>query len=234
MKKIVSLLLLTVTALAQPLSAHADLVFNASAVSDYRYRGLSQTRLQPAVQAGVDFSDGGLYLGAWSSTIRWVQDAGGDAPLEFDFYGGYKGEVVPGLGYDIGVLRYQYPSARLPVSPNTTEVYGALSWGVFSAKYSRSTTPLFGFDGSRGSGYLDLGAALDLGHGMVLAPHIGHQIVRGNGAYSYTDYALTLSKDVHGALLSVTWLGTDSRAYTAPNGKNLGKARLVVGAKINF
>ena len=119
MKKTLTLLSLTVAALAQPLSAHADIAFNAGAVSEYRYRGLSQTRLQPAVQAGVDFSDGGFYLGAWSSTIRWIKDAGGDAPLEFDFYGGHKGEIVPGLGYDVGVLRYQYPSARLPVSPST-------------------------------------------------------------------------------------------------------------------
>lgn len=234
MKKTLTLLSLTVAALAQPLSAHADIAFNAGAVSEYRYRGLSQTRLQPAVQAGVDFSDGGFYLGAWSSTIRWIKDAGGDAPLEFDFYGGHKGEIVPGLGYDVGVLRYQYPSARLPVSPNTTEVYGALSWGLFSAKYSHSTTNLFGFADSRGSGYLDLGVALDLGDGMVLTPHIGRQTVRGNSAYSYIDYALTLTKDIQGVLLSATWLGTDSRAYTAPGGKDLGRGRLVVGAKINF
>ena len=72
MKKTLTLLSLTVAALAQPLSAHADIAFNAGTVSEYRYRGLSQTRLQPAVQAGVDFSDGGFYLGAWSSTIRWI------------------------------------------------------------------------------------------------------------------------------------------------------------------
>ncbi|SER45216.1 TorF family putative porin [Giesbergeria anulus] len=234
MKKIVSCLFVAVAALTQPMMAHADLTFNASVISEYRYRGVSQTHWQPAVQAGADFSNGGLYLGAWASTIRWIKDSGGDAPLEFDFYGGYKGELSSGLGYDLGVLRYQYPSAGLSISPNSTEVYGGVSMGVFSAKYFRSTTNLFGFDNSRGSGYLDLSATLDLGDGMTLMPHIGRQIVRNNGTYSYTDYALTLTKDVHGVLLSATWLGTDSHAYTAPDGRNLGKGRLVVGTKINF
>ncbi|WP_460536711.1 TorF family putative porin [Giesbergeria giesbergeri] len=234
MTKIVSRFSLAVVVLASPIVAHADLTFNASVVSEYRYRGISQTHWKPAVQAGVDFSDGGLYLGAWASTIRWIKNSGGDAPSEFDFYGGYKGEISPGLGYDVGVLRYQYPSAGLSISPNTTEVYGGLSMGMFSAKYFRSATNLFGFDRSRGSSYLDLSATLDLDKGMTLTPHIGYQIVRNNSTYSYADYALTLTKDIRGLLFSLTWLGTDSHAYTAADGRNLGRGRLVVGTKINF
>ena len=45
-----------------PTAAHADLSTNVGAVSDYRYRGISQTRLKPALQGGVDFSFDGLYL----------------------------------------------------------------------------------------------------------------------------------------------------------------------------
>ena len=58
--------LLSLSALAAlgslPTASHADLSFNIGGVSDYRYRGISQTRLDPALQAGMDFGEGGFYL----------------------------------------------------------------------------------------------------------------------------------------------------------------------------
>jgi uncharacterized protein (TIGR02001 family) len=63
------LALAAVTALtAIPSAAFADLAFNVGATSDYRYRGISQTRLKPALQAGVDFSAGGFF--AWAHGLR--------------------------------------------------------------------------------------------------------------------------------------------------------------------
>jgi hypothetical protein len=75
------------------------LSYNAGLVTDYRYRGISQTRLLPAVQGGADFAHkNGLYLGAWGSTIKWIKDIpGGDAGVELDLYVGYKTEIAKGL-----------------------------------------------------------------------------------------------------------------------------------------
>ena len=78
-------------------AADSPVAFNAGAVTDYRYRGISQTRLKPALQGGLDFTAGGFYLGAWASTIKWVKDGGGDANVEIDLYGGYKGEIAKDL-----------------------------------------------------------------------------------------------------------------------------------------
>ena len=218
---------------ALPSLAYADLAFNAGIVSDYRYRGISQSRLKPAVQGGVDFSSGGLYLGAWASTIKWVKDGGGDGSIELDLYGGYKGEITKGLGFDVGVLAYQYPSNKLNPSPNTTELYGALTFGPATAKYSHSTTNLFGFANSKGSGYLDLSATFDVA-GFSVTPHIGRQTVKKTSAASYTDYSLTVSKEVSkGVSLSAMVVDTNTSAYVGA-GKDLGKAGLVLGAKINF
>ena len=75
----------TVAAAAlMPSLAQAQLAFNAGVVTDYRYRGISQTRLKPAVQGGVDYSIDGFYVGAWASYIKWIKDAGGDANAEID------------------------------------------------------------------------------------------------------------------------------------------------------
>ena len=229
--------LASVPALVQ--AQESTLSYNVGVVSDYRYRGISQSRLQPALQGGIDYADkSGFYVGAWGSTIKWIKDAGGDAPVELDLYGGYKA-TVGDVTYDLGFLRYEYPSNKLTPNANTNEFYGALTYGVYTAKYSHAVSNLFGFAGSKNSGYLDLSAAFDLGDGYTLTPHVGHQTVKGagNGVYSYTDYALTLGKDL-GNGLSATGavIGTDAKSgsYVSPSGKDLGKAGLVVGLKYTF
>lgn len=214
------------------LAADSSVAFNAGVVTDYRYRGLSQSRLQPALQGGVDFTAGAFYLGAWGSTIKWIKDSGGDANVEIDLYGGYKGEISKGVTYDIGALAYQYPSNKLKPSANTFEVYGAITAGPITAKYSRSTTNLFGFTNSKGSGYLDLSATFDVG-GFAVTPHIGRQTVKNTGPSSYTDYSLAISKEVSGITWSATLVDTNTSAYTGA-GKDLGKAGIVLGAKMAF
>ena len=221
-------------AAAEPASS---LSFNVGLVSDYRYRGISQSRLKPAISGGADYSHAsGLYVGTWLSSIKWIKDAGGDGSVEWDVYGGYKGTAGP-IGYDVGVLRYQYPSNALAVSANTTEVYGALTWEMLTVKYSHSVTNLFGFSDSKNSGYLDLSANFDLGSGWTLTPHVGHQWIKNNNDAAYTDYSVTLTKDLgHGFTASAAVVGTDaSKAlYATPSGRFTGRAGVVVGVKYTF
>jgi uncharacterized protein (TIGR02001 family) len=235
-----------------PSVSYADLAYNVGAFSDYRYRGISQTRLKPALQGGLDYSAGGLYLGAWASTIKWVKDSYGDAQVEVDLYGGYKGDIVKDtLSYDVGLLQYAYPSAKTAAwssaykDPNTTEVYGALTYGPATLKISYALTNLFGnYDfaankDSKGSYYADLSASFEVA-GVTLAPHVGYQKVVHIAGATYTDYSLTVSKDFKGLVPSVALVGTDaSKTFYVPGGaanssKFLGKAGVVVGIKYNF
>lgn len=222
---------------AQPTTPEPEstLSFNAGVVSDYRYRGISQTRLEPALQGGIDYAHkSGFYVGTWASSIKWIKDAGGNANAEIDVYGGYKFNAGP-VGMDVGVLTYNYPDHKLATSPDTQEVYAAGTWGPATLKYSHAVSNLFGFDDSKNSNYLDLSASFDLGNGFSLVPHVGHQKVNHHGDFSYTDYSLGLSKDFgHGLSASLTLVDTDTKAYVAPNGKDLGKAAAVVGVKYTF
>ena len=227
----------SLTSVAHAAEPESTLAFNAGVVSDYRYRGISQSRLQPALQGGVDYTDkSGFYVGAWGSTIKWIKDAGGDANVELDLYGGYKG-AVGDVAYDVGFLRYEYPSNKLPVSANTNEVYGAVTYGLFTAKYSHAISNLFGFADSKNSYYVDLSANLDLGSGYSLTPHVGYQSVKNNADYSYTDYAVTLGKDLgNGLSATAAVIGTDSSKafYYTPAGKFTGRTGVVVGLKYSF
>jgi len=234
--------LLSVTGIAQAQAAESTLSFNAGVISDYRYRGISQSRLEPAVQGGFDYADkSGFYVGAWGSTIKWIKDAGGDANVEIDLYGGYKG-AVGDVSYDLGFLRYEYSGNKLGnvagfANANTNEVYGAATVGPFTLKYSHALSNLFGFVNSKNSYYVDLSGTFDLGSGFSLVPHVGYQSIKNNGAYSYTDYSLTLGKDLgNGLTASAAVVGTDAdkALYYTPAGKFTGKTGLVVGLKYTF
>lgn len=222
----------------QAAEAASPLSFNVSLTSDYRYRGLSQSRLDPALQGGADYAfANGFYIGTWASTIKWIKDApyNGGANVEIDVYGGYKTEIASGLTMDVGVLTYVYPSNDLSTSADTTEVYGALSFGPVTAKYSHSVTNLFGTADSKGSGYLDVSASFDVGGGFTVVPHVGYQKVKRNSAGSYTDYSLTLNKDWAGFTFGAAYVGTNTDAYVGgPSMKNLGKDGLVVSVKKVF
>lgn len=238
MKKSALIACVAAFAAAAPAASYADLAFNVGVVSDYRYRGISQSRVKPAIQGGVDYSNGPVYLGLWASSIKWIGDFGGDADVEIDLYGGIKGNLGGGFGYDVGVLTYQYPSNKLNPNANTTELYGALTSGPATLKYSHAVTNTFGNPKSKNSYYLDLSATFDVS-GLSVVPHVGYQKIKGplaKGA-TYTDYSLTVSKDFSGVVLSVAVVGTDADKtfYSSPaNGKKLGETGVVAGVKFNF
>jgi uncharacterized protein (TIGR02001 family) len=234
-----------------PAAPESTLSYNVGVTTDYRYRGLSQSRLQPALQGGVDYADkSGFYVGAWASTIKFIKDAGVitshpevKGPVELDLYGGYKG-AVGDVAYDVGFLRYQYVNNNLQKSlaygnANTSEVYGAVTVGPVTAKYSHALTNLFGNLNSENSYYLDLSATFDLGSGFGLVPHVGYQKLKGaaNVDGTYADYALTLTKDMgNGLSATVAVIGTDAKKsfYYTPAGKAVGDSAVVVGLKYAF
>ena len=213
-----------------------EVSFNAAVTTDYRYRGLSQTRLKPALQGGADYTNNptGFYAGTWLSTIKWVKDLGGDGSVEWDIYGGKRGEIAPGFSYDVGGLYYAYPSNSLNPSANTFELYGQVGYGPGYIKYSTSTTNLFGTSNSKNSGYLDLTANFDMAEGLQLNVHLGRQIVKNNGSLSYNDYKVGVTKDFGVVSVSLSVIGTDTDLYLSPGGKNLGKTAAVLAVSKTF
>jgi uncharacterized protein (TIGR02001 family) len=238
----------TTAAMAQTAAPAPDytLAFNVGAVSDYRYRGIAQTSFKPAIQAGVDFSHkSGVYAGAWVSNVNWIKDYVGatEGATEVDLYGGYKGEIAKDLGFDVGLITYQYPSNTADkagyANANTTEIYGALTYGIVTAKYSHSTGTFMANNNSSGSGYFELAAGFDLGNGMTLTPHIGRQVIPGQAgnAGDYTDFSLTFAKDFgNGLVATASAIGTDAKDsfYKVGSYDNLGRNALVVGLKYSF
>ncbi|MFA5990547.1 MAG: TorF family putative porin [Sphingomonas sp.] len=77
-------------------------------VNDYRFRGVSQTDEELALQGSITAThESGFYVGAWASNLAgWGQFGG--ANLELDLIGGYK-RNIGGATVDVGITWYTYP-----------------------------------------------------------------------------------------------------------------------------
>ena len=177
------------------------LTANISLTSNYKYRGQDQGNNKPAVQGGFDWSAGGFYIGNWNSSIGFT-----NAGVEMDFYAGYKGEITKEFTYDVGILQYYYPQKDKSVDFNTTEIYGALSYGPATLKYSHTVSKdYFGWGGGtfsgRNTGYVDLSANFPLVDALTLNTHVGYtrysSDLRNNVSVpNYYDYKLGVTYDL--------------------------------------
>ncbi|MFZ5748915.1 MAG: TorF family putative porin [Pseudomonadota bacterium] len=78
----------------------------ATVVSDYRFRGFSQTNEEATIQGTFTIShESGLYVGTWGSGIGFANGT------EIDLYGGYSTDITDGVGIDVGATVYLYPGA---------------------------------------------------------------------------------------------------------------------------
>lgn len=252
MKKLVHALVLTglvglptfSMAAEEPASPHT-LSGNVGITSDYIFRGISQTGGDPAIQGGLDYThSSGFYVGTWGSNVGWIEDFQGyqSGNVELDLYGGFRGGIgETGITYDVGIASYFYPGeANGAVDGDTTEVYAALGWKWFTAKYYYSISDeTFGFANSDGSDYLDISASLPVGEtGLTLGAHWGTFSFDNNDAQDYNDWKISatydmgkLSKVMSGVTLGVAYSDTDvdggdgtsfSAPWTDDNGQDLG------------
>jgi uncharacterized protein (TIGR02001 family) len=178
---------------------------NATLISDYRFRGFTQTNYGPALQGGFDVAhSSGFYLGNWNSNVAQALYNG--ASLETDLYGGFKGELMKDLGFDVGVLHYLYAksgkdyasptvvNARGQVVPgpaqgekiDNTEIYGGLTYGPFSGKLFYATGDYFKtaalVDARKktdGTTYLDLSYSQEFS-GVTVGAHYGLLSLKNN------------------------------------------------------
>jgi uncharacterized protein (TIGR02001 family) len=222
-------------------TAPSPLTGNLAIVSDYRFRGISQTFELPAVQGGIDYAHpSGAYLGNWNSSVSGISFTD-TAGIEMDFYGGYK-KSVGDLGFDVGLLQYYYPGAKTGGGEkyDTLEGYIGASWKWLSAKYSYTFSDYFGLVNSDGSGYLDLAFTMEVAPKLNLVAHYGMQTVKNYDPLDYNDWKLGVTYDLAGWLLGAAYVDTDADKglYTLTNSqgksKDLGGSTVVLSIMKTF
>ena len=138
---------------------------NVALVSDYRFRGISQTGTDAAIQGGFDVAfEPGFYVGTWASSVDFgdVDDGSGSfGTMEIDYYAGWGGPIGDtDFGVDVGYAYYQYPGDTVDPDGDYQEFHVTGSWkdlsigATYSDDYyakrvssgiSRVTTAHFGF-----------------------------------------------------------------------------------------
>lgn len=212
MKKITTLclaastLLAASTAMAWESGDHSTSASVALA-TDYVWRGYSQTDEEMAISGSFDYAHAsGLYAGTWASNV----DFGDDTSIEVDIYAGFSSEFgESGVGYDVGVLRYIYPSEDY----NWNEVYASLSYSFFSLGVAHSGNV---YDSSETGTYYSAGFDYDLPAGIALSAGVGFYDYDDDVSEDdHTDYRIGLSKEVIGFGFDLTYYGMDDDAEDA-------------------
>lgn len=207
-------------------AAMAEISGNVSMVSDYAFRGVSQTDEQFALQGGFDWAhDSGFYVGTWASNVDSEFFNGTGAPardpqIELDLYAGYSGELANGIGYDVGVLRYEYPGSDWgagsnPDQADTTEFYVSGSMNDFTVSFNYTNELAF-LGSSEDGWYLAAGYELGLADDIGVSVHIGYS---DGGAFdngpnaalddAVLDWSIGVSKSFGGVDLGLTYVDSD-------------------------
>lgn len=248
MKKLVPALVLTglvgVPAAAIAAESPHSLSANVGLYSNYVFRGISQTGGDPAIQGGLDYThSSGFYLGTWASNVGWIEDYQGykSGNMEIDVYGGFRGSFASDFTFDVGAIQYIYPGSKPASVPkaDTTEMYAALGWKWFTAKYSYALSDeVFGFGPpsgrkAKGSDYLAISANVPVGEtGLTLGAGWGRFKFENNAVQDYDDWRVSLAYDMgklsgvaSGVTIGVMYTDTDAKktAWTDTNGEFLGK-----------
>jgi uncharacterized protein (TIGR02001 family) len=83
-----------------------DIAVSVKGMTDYNFRGISQTDRKPAIQGGAELQiyDNLFYVGVYASNV----DLATSPPAEIDFYGGIRPKFGP-VTVDLGMMQYYYP-----------------------------------------------------------------------------------------------------------------------------
>lgn len=101
-------------------------------VSDYRFRGVSYTDKEMAIQGGIEIGhESGVYAGAWASNLAgWGTFAGSN--MELDLYAGYSADLSGGASVDVGATYFMYPGGL--DTTDFIEFYGSVSGAMGPAE----------------------------------------------------------------------------------------------------
>jgi uncharacterized protein (TIGR02001 family) len=178
-----------------------ELSGNVTFVSDYAFRGISQTEEAAALQGGLSLSDAsGFYLSVWGSNVDFLAEG----TLELDVMLGWSGDINDDWSTDIGIMRYGYPNTEIAGS-NFYEVYGSLSYKdlTFGLAYSDDY-----YANSGNFIYVYANYSYALADNLTLDLHVGQNEYDDNSV-SYLDWSVGLSTEVLGAGLSLSYVDTD-------------------------
>ncbi len=258
---------LALPSFAMAADADYTVTSNIGMTTDYVFNGISQNFRSPALQGGFDYVHAsGLYAGVWSSNISANQysNASLESDLYGGYNGKLNDDLAYNVGL-LSVF-YPGGKTTVGGGPtqkwDTSSLLLGTTWQGLNVKYTYTLTDWYGISsaatggfeptmwatgattadgagnlGSKGSGYLEANYSYDLGDGLALAGHLGHQKIVNFSKLSYTDYKLTATKAVGTYSFALAYSktnATDNNLYhVIANGDNKKLGSGIVAASVS-
>lgn len=192
-------------AVAAPTVQALEVSGNVALLTDYTFRGISQTDEKGAIQGGFDVAaDNGLYAGIWASNVNFESDTSS----EMDYYFGYGFDVSETVNLDFGYYYFDYQGdsefdyQEFAVALGISDLTLTL---VYSDEY-------FG-DGGPDAFIYNADYSISLSETTSLDLHVGFSDADADDFFgeddSYVDYSVGLNFDVAGLTMGIAWVGTD-------------------------
>jgi uncharacterized protein (TIGR02001 family) len=199
--------------------AYADgLSGSVGVMSDYVFRGASQTDQDMAVTGDISYAIGNLTLTGAATTVDKTVSKD---RVELNAIANYHIPMNKTFSSDVGVFAYVYPGAS---AINTTEAYAALNgtFGDIGAQVRTSYTNDY-FGSSRANWYNEVNVSYALPMAMSLGGHFGRET-----STDKNDYKVSLSKAFGKSIVGeVAFIDTNVNT-------NLTDRRWTVAAKYQF
>ncbi len=196
--------------------AETEISANVALTSDYKFRGISQSNEDIAIQGGFDIGfENGIYIGTWGSSVDFdfsSADGGFNGSLELDYYAGFASDLGDsGFAIDVGYLYYDYPGDDGDEG-DYQEIYGSLSFHdlTFGAAYSDD---YYGETGDFKYYYADY--SLGVAENISVDFHVGYNDLEKNGGFlatdedSYIDYSVGITASWLAVDWTLAYVGTD-------------------------
>ncbi|MBB6124119.1 TorF family putative porin [Sphingobium subterraneum] len=249
-KIILGLSAVALTAVAAPAFAQEEpapavtVSGGATVVSDYRFRGISQTDKRFAVQGSLTAThESGFYVSAWGSSVDDYVAAGSDQ--EIDLIAGYSKTFGPAT-VDVGVLYYYYPGSG-GANTDFVEPYASVKGAVgpVTAKVGIAYAPKQHAIAAGGANrsdntyvYGDLSGSIP-NTPVSITAHVGESFGRSfltNGLKNYTDWSLGATYTWNHITFGVSYVDTDFKKSEdiSPSGRHIGKAGVVGSIGVSF
>jgi len=215
-------------AIAADLGGGVSATVSATVTSDYRFRGLTQSDEDPALQGGLTLGhSSGFYAAIWGSTIDDDTSLPGYGGAEVDLSAGWSGEVTSGLTLDGGLLYYWYPDGATGVATDFFEPYASVTFQAGPVKTKIGAA--YAFAGQQGLAdedslylYGDLSTAIP-GTPLTAKAHLGRtkgQLGLLAKENEYWDWSVGLEGTSGPITVGVAYVDTDisNRATMATPG----------------
>jgi len=192
--------------------------------SNYRFRGISQTKNAPGYNGSFDFEmevfpNINVYAGVWASNVNFIPGAN----VEVDVYGGVKGKLFEKLSWNVQLIGYLYPGNTSGARLNYFEVMPSVGWdfGFMEVTGGVALSPELPFKSGFGAWVFgDVTVPIPIEfvqpYKFAVFGHIGHQSIQRNanfGTPDYLEWELGVKWELFGFKMSVKYGDTNiSRA----------------------